>query len=48
MYFYRAMEEERTSNAGLYERNELTPVDDERLSKICKQPSLTYCPKKVR
>lgn len=31
---YRAMEEERTKGDGLYESNELAPVDSERVSKI--------------
>ena len=31
---YRAMEEERTKSNGLYDSNELAPVDCERVSKI--------------
>jgi hypothetical protein len=34
---YRAIEEERTSNAGLYESNEQAPADCERVNKILKQ-----------
>lgn len=31
---YRAMEEGRTSNTGLYQSNELQPIDRERLYRI--------------
>ena len=31
---YRAMEEERTKNNGLYQSNELAPADCDRVSKI--------------
>ena len=34
---YRAMEEERTSNSGLYESNELSSADCEKVSKILEQ-----------
>lgn len=42
---YRAMEEEKTANEGLYESNQLSPVDCERISiilrKIVKEGRLT-------
>lgn len=31
---YRAMEEERTKGEGLYESEQLSPIDSERVSKI--------------
>ena len=34
---FRAMEEERTKNNGLYESNELAQVDCERVSEILKK-----------
>lgn len=34
---YRAMEEEKTGNTGLYESNQLSPLDCERLSLILKK-----------
>lgn len=42
---YRAMEEEKTANKGLYESNQLSPADCERISgilrKIVKEGCLT-------
>lgn len=42
---YRAMEEEKTGNTGLYESNQLSPADCERISdilrKIVKEGRLT-------
>ena len=42
---YRAMEEEKTGNTGLYESNQLSPADYERISdilrKIVKEGRLT-------
>ena len=42
---YRAMEEEKTANTGLYESNQLSPADCERISgilrKIVKEGRLT-------
>lgn len=42
---YRAMEEEKTANIGLYESNQLSPADCERISnillKIIKEGRLT-------
>lgn len=42
---YRAMEEEKTANTGLYESNQLSPADCERISnilhKIIKEGRLT-------
>lgn len=42
---YRAMEEEKTENTGLYESNQLSPADCERicdiLRKIVKEGRLT-------
>ena len=42
---YQAMEEEKTANTGLYESNQLSPADCERISvilrKIVKEGRLT-------
>jgi len=34
---YRAMEEEKTANTGLYESNQLSPADCERISGILRK-----------
>ena len=34
---YRAMEEEKTANTGLYESNQLSPADCERISNILRK-----------
>ena len=34
---YRAMEEEKTANTGLYESNQLSPADCERISVILRK-----------
>lgn len=34
---YRAMEEEKTANTGLYESNQLSPADCERISDILRK-----------
>ena len=34
---YRAMEEEKTANTGLYESNQLSPADSERISIILRK-----------
>ena len=34
---YRAMEEEKTGNTGLYESNQLSPADCERISDILRK-----------